>query len=100
MSKFHPLRVASLVRETRDAVVVTFDVPPEHREAYSVTSARMTELAQAMPGYVDAKTFTADDGERVLGFARRGDVLGYGALGLGRHTSAAVASADGLPGVG
>jgi CRP/FNR family transcriptional regulator len=33
----------------------------------------------------------ADGGERVLGFARRGDVLGYGALGLGRHTSAAVA---------
>jgi heme-degrading monooxygenase HmoA len=38
---------------------------PEHRDAYSATSARMTELAQAMPGYVDAKTFTADDGERV-----------------------------------
>lgn len=33
----------------------------------------------------------ADGGERVLGFARRGDVLGYGALSLGRHTSAAVA---------
>lgn len=33
----------------------------------------------------------ADGGERVLGFARRGDVLGYGAIGLGRHTSAAVA---------
>jgi CRP/FNR family transcriptional regulator len=33
----------------------------------------------------------ADGGERVLGFARRGDVLGYGALGLGRHTAAAVA---------
>ena len=38
---------------------------PEHRDAYSVTSARMTELAQGMPGFVDAKTFTADDGERV-----------------------------------
>jgi CRP/FNR family transcriptional regulator len=33
----------------------------------------------------------AEGGERVLGFARRGDVLGYGAIGLGRHTSAAVA---------
>ena len=32
---------------------------------YRDTSARMTELARAMPGYVDAKTFTADDGERV-----------------------------------
>ena len=38
---------------------------PEHRDAYSVTSARMTELAEAMPGFLDAKTFAADDGERV-----------------------------------
>lgn len=37
----------------------------ENRDAYSVTSARMTELAEAMPGFLDAKTFTADDGERV-----------------------------------
>ena len=38
---------------------------PDNVEAYRATSARMTELAEAMPGYVDAKTFTADDGERV-----------------------------------
>jgi heme-degrading monooxygenase HmoA len=38
---------------------------PEGRDAYAPTSARMTELAEAMPGFVDAKTFTADDGERV-----------------------------------
>lgn len=31
----------------------------------------------------------ADGGEQVLGFARRGDVLGYGAVSLGRYTSAA-----------
>ena len=28
MSKFHPLRIASVDRETRDAVALTFDVPP------------------------------------------------------------------------
>ncbi len=33
----------------------------------------------------------ADGGEQVLGFARRGDVLGYGAVNLGRYTSAASA---------
>jgi len=38
---------------------------PEHRDEYSATSARMTELARERPGFVDAKTFTADDGERV-----------------------------------
>ncbi len=28
MSTFHPLTVASVARTTRDAVIVTFDVPP------------------------------------------------------------------------
>jgi CRP/FNR family transcriptional regulator len=32
----------------------------------------------------------AEGGERVLGFARRGDVLGYGGLSLGRYPSATV----------
>ena len=34
MSHFHQLRVASLTNETRDAVVVTFDVPAAEREAF------------------------------------------------------------------
>jgi len=34
MSQFHSLTVASVKRETRDAIVVTFDVPPELRETY------------------------------------------------------------------
>jgi heme-degrading monooxygenase HmoA len=33
--------------------------------AYAEHSARMGALAQTMPGYVEHKTFTADDGERV-----------------------------------
>ena len=32
---------------------------------YPDHAARMSELARTMPGYVDHKTFTADDGERV-----------------------------------
>ena len=28
-------------------------------------AAAMTEIARSMPGFVDSKTFTADDGERV-----------------------------------
>lgn len=32
---------------------------------YSPTAARMVELGSSMPGFVDFKTFTADDGERV-----------------------------------
>jgi len=34
-------------------------------EEYAETAARMDELARAMPGYVDHKAFTAEDGERV-----------------------------------
>ena len=32
---------------------------------YSEHAAQMAELAPTMPGYVDHKSFTADDGERV-----------------------------------
>jgi heme-degrading monooxygenase HmoA len=38
---------------------------PDSLEHYRVMSARMDQLARTMPGFVDAKTFTADDGERV-----------------------------------
>jgi ring-1,2-phenylacetyl-CoA epoxidase subunit PaaE len=34
MSQFHPLRIASCRNETRDAMVVTFDVPGELRETF------------------------------------------------------------------
>lgn len=32
---------------------------------YEATAAAMHDAARAMPGFVDAKTFTAEDGERV-----------------------------------
>lgn len=35
------------------------------RDRYDGTAARMFELASAMPGFVEAKWFVADDGERV-----------------------------------
>lgn len=38
---------------------------PEFSHAYSTMAAEMTELARKMPGFVDAKTFAAHDGERV-----------------------------------
>ncbi|MFM9082411.1 MAG: antibiotic biosynthesis monooxygenase family protein [Actinomycetota bacterium] len=37
----------------------------EAREEYVPMAAEMSELARAMPGFVDAKTFSAPDGERV-----------------------------------
>lgn len=38
---------------------------PDANPAYGEHAARMSELARTMPGYVDHKSFTADDGERV-----------------------------------
>ena len=34
-------------------------------DAYADHAARMSALARTMPGYVEHKTFTAEDGERV-----------------------------------
>ena len=34
MSKFHPLTIASVARETRDAIALTFDVPPSLRDTF------------------------------------------------------------------
>ncbi|MDX6267946.1 MAG: hypothetical protein QOD70_2686 [Frankiales bacterium] len=38
---------------------------PGNEQEYAETAARMDALARSMPGYVDHKAFTAEDGERV-----------------------------------
>ena len=38
---------------------------PEAVEEYEPLAERMAQLADGMPGFVERKTFTADDGERV-----------------------------------
>ena len=38
---------------------------PEARAAYADDAPRVLALARTMPGFVDAKAFVADDGERV-----------------------------------
>jgi heme-degrading monooxygenase HmoA len=40
-------------------------VRPEARAEYEPLATRMAELAEAMPGFVERKTYTAEDGERV-----------------------------------
>jgi heme-degrading monooxygenase HmoA len=37
---------------------------PEHSEEYADELAVVAALARSMPGFVETKTFTADDGER------------------------------------
>ena len=38
---------------------------PDNVEEYYATAAKMSELAQQMPGYLSHKVCTAEDGERV-----------------------------------
>ncbi len=44
MSKFHPLTVADVKQETRDAIVVTFAVTPELRDTYRYTQGQYLTL--------------------------------------------------------
>jgi len=50
MSKFHSLRVASLKPETRDAVVVTFEVPPDQVDAFRFTQGQHLTLRSQFEG--------------------------------------------------
>jgi ring-1,2-phenylacetyl-CoA epoxidase subunit PaaE len=50
MSKFHPLPVARVERETRDAVAVTFSVPPELRDAFRYQQGQHLTLRTKIGG--------------------------------------------------
>jgi len=50
MSKFHRLCVAKVERETRDAVAITFAVPPELAEAYRFAAGQHLTLRAAIAG--------------------------------------------------
>lgn len=47
---FHPLRIAGLDRLTDDAVVLTFDVPPELREAFTFKPGQYVTLRAQIDG--------------------------------------------------
>jgi ring-1,2-phenylacetyl-CoA epoxidase subunit PaaE len=51
MSKFHPLRVAGLERETRDAVAITFAVPPALHEQFRYVQGQHLTLRAAVDGH-------------------------------------------------
>lgn len=44
MSKFHPLTIRDVKHETRDAIVLTFDVPPSLEETYRYTQGQYLTL--------------------------------------------------------
>jgi ring-1,2-phenylacetyl-CoA epoxidase subunit PaaE len=50
MSKFHPLRVARVERETRDAVAITFAVPPALADQFRYTQGQHVTLRADIAG--------------------------------------------------
>jgi ring-1,2-phenylacetyl-CoA epoxidase subunit PaaE len=50
MSKFHPLTVATVTRETRDAIALTFEVPPDLREAFRFAQGQHLTLRADIDG--------------------------------------------------
>lgn len=47
---FHPLRVRSIERDTPEAVIVTFEVPPELREVFGFTQGQYLTLRKEIDG--------------------------------------------------
>lgn len=68
MSKFHSLRVASVRPETRDAVVVTFEVPDETRERFRYTPGQHLTLRTVHEGEELRRSYSicASAGEQQL----------------------------------
>ena len=50
MSKFHPLKVASVARETRDAVALTFDVPTALKDTFRFVQGQHLTLRADIGG--------------------------------------------------
>src|SRR5271169_4746496 len=50
LSKFHPLKVAHVTRETRDAVALTFDIPPALRESFRFVQGQHLTLRADIAG--------------------------------------------------
>jgi ring-1,2-phenylacetyl-CoA epoxidase subunit PaaE len=50
VSKFHSLTVASVARETRDAIALTFDIPPALREAFRFVQGQHLTLRADIAG--------------------------------------------------
>jgi len=50
LSRFHPLTIAHVARETRDAVAITFDVPPSLKDAFRFVQGQHLTLRADVGG--------------------------------------------------
>ena len=77
MTRFHPLRIADVRRETPDAVSIAFAVPPEAREEFAFTPGQYLTLRTTLGGEEVRRTYSicsgADDGELRVAVKRLDD---------------------------
>ncbi len=77
MSKFHPLSVAKVERETRDAVAVTLSVPPALAEAFRFEAGQHLTLRAAVDGQDLRRSYSIcsalHDGELRIAIKRQPD---------------------------
>lgn len=68
MNKFYPLKVASVARNTRDAVVVTFDVPNDLHDKFAFRPGQYLTLRTQMEGEELRRSYSicAAPGDRQL----------------------------------
>ncbi len=68
---FHPLRVRSIEPDTAEAVIVSFDVPPELREVFGFTLGQYLTLRHQIDGQDLRRSYSicagVDDGELRVG---------------------------------
>src|SRR5690606_5977501 len=68
MSQFYSLKVASVAKNTRDAVVVTFDVPPELSDTFAFRPGQYLTLRTQLDGEELRRSYSicAAPGDRLL----------------------------------
>jgi ring-1,2-phenylacetyl-CoA epoxidase subunit PaaE len=68
---FHPLRVRSIEPDTQEAVIVSFDVPPELRDVFGFTQGQYLTLRKTIDGKDLRRSYSicagVDDGELRVG---------------------------------
>ena len=50
MTKFYPVTVADVRRDTRDAIILTLDVPDEHKDAFRFSPGQYLTLRTIIDG--------------------------------------------------
>jgi ring-1,2-phenylacetyl-CoA epoxidase subunit PaaE len=79
MSQFHPLRVTDCRKETRDAVVVTFEVPDDRREAFRFVQGQHLTLRSHFDGEEVRRSYSIcsapDEGQIRIAIKRVSDGL-------------------------